>query len=67
MEFLLIRDSSAHPAIVFQKKYRRKITIKERSPESLVRGWSEGLKQIMADLRGDLARVDVSKSPSASK
>jgi cholesterol transport system auxiliary component len=67
MEFLLVRDSSAHPAIVFQKKYRREITIKERSPESLVRGWSEALKQIMIGLRRDLARVDFSTSPPASK
>lgn len=67
MEFLLVRDSYSRPAIVFQKKYRREIAIKNRSPETLVTGWSEALKQIIADLRGELAGVDFNTSPSASK
>lgn len=67
MEFLLVGAASTHPDIVFQKKYRREVTIIKRSPEALVTGWNEALRQIMVDLRGDLARVDFGISSSASK
>jgi uncharacterized lipoprotein YmbA len=67
MEFLLVGAASTHPAIVFQKNYRREVATKNRSPEALVTGWSEDLKQIMADLQGDLARVDFGISQSATK
>ena len=43
--------------IVFQRSYREAITLTDRAPESLVRGWSTALGKILAALEKDLARA----------
>jgi len=62
IEFFLIKDISARSKIVFQKKYRKEVVIGEGSPESLVKGWNEALRQILTDLEEDLRQVDIKKT-----
>jgi cholesterol transport system auxiliary component len=54
IELFLHNEDPARPGVVLQKKYRKSITIKERSPQALARGWSEGLDAIVAEFVADL-------------
>jgi len=62
IQFFLIRDISARSKIVFQKIYRKEVVIEEGSPDLLVKGWNEALRQILTDLEEDLGRVDIKKA-----
>ena len=62
IQFFLIKDVSARSKIVFQKKYRKEVVIQESSPESLVKGWNEALRQILTDLEENLRQVDIKRA-----
>ena len=48
IEIFLHNESPANPGIVLQKRYMKAVPLNERSPEALVRGWSEALEAIVA-------------------
>lgn len=43
--------------IVFQRSYREEVTLTDRAPESLVRGWNTALGKILTALEKDLAQA----------
>jgi cholesterol transport system auxiliary component len=57
IEFFLMKEVPAFSEIVFQKRYTKKLPIKDRSPESLVKGWNEALEKILIDFEKDLRNV----------
>ncbi len=59
MQFLLTDDSSSNPKIIFQNNYRKEIPLETNSPESLVKGWNEALKQILTELEDDMRKADL--------
>lgn len=48
IEFFLHNENPANPGIAMHKRYMQVVALKERSPEALVRGWSEALQAIVA-------------------
>jgi cholesterol transport system auxiliary component len=54
LEFFLHNENPASPGVVLQKRYRKSIPLKERSPQALARGWSDALEAIVADFVADL-------------
>ena len=54
IELFLHSEDPARPGVVLQKKYRKSMPLKERSPQALARGWSEGLNGIVAEFVADL-------------
>jgi cholesterol transport system auxiliary component len=54
IEFFLHNENPASPGVILQKRYRKSIALKERSPQALARGWSDALEAIVADLVADL-------------
>lgn len=54
IELFLHNEDPARPGVVLQKQYRKSVALKERSPQALARGWSEGLEAIVAEFVADL-------------
>jgi cholesterol transport system auxiliary component len=54
MEFFLTRESAGSSDILLQRQYRASIPVNGGSAEALVRGWSQGLDEILAALVVDL-------------
>jgi cholesterol transport system auxiliary component len=54
MSFLLRREDDAQPSVIFQKRYRHTVPLESRTPEALVKGWNNALKDILASLVADL-------------
>lgn len=54
IEFFLHNENPGNPGIVLQKRYLKSVPLKERSPEALVRGWSEALEAITAMFVADI-------------
>ena len=48
IEFFLHNENPANQGIALHKRYMQSVALKERSPEALVRGWSEALQAIVA-------------------
>jgi cholesterol transport system auxiliary component len=48
IEFFLHNENPANQGIALHKRYMQAVALKERSPEALVRGWSEALQAIVA-------------------
>jgi cholesterol transport system auxiliary component len=48
IEIFLHNENPANPGIVLHKRYMKSVGLKERSPEALVRGWSQALEAIVA-------------------
>lgn len=57
IEFFLHNEDSANLGIVLQKRYMKTVFINGRTPEALVKGWSQALQGIITDLSGDLERI----------
>jgi len=54
IEFFLHNEDSANPGIVLQKRYIKTVPLSGRSPEALIKGWSQALESILAELNTDL-------------
>ncbi|MGH7853437.1 MAG: ABC-type transport auxiliary lipoprotein family protein [Candidatus Binatia bacterium] len=54
IEFFLHNENPGNPGIVLQKRYMKAVPLNERSPEALVRGWSEALEAITAMFVADV-------------
>lgn len=57
LEFFLTNEQPAASEIVFHKAYRQEIPLENRAPETLAKGWSKALEQILTALEQDLAGV----------
>jgi cholesterol transport system auxiliary component len=57
IEFFLHNEDAANPGIVLQKRYAKTVALSGRSPEALVKGWSQALGSILTDLNTDLQKV----------
>lgn len=57
IEFFLHNEDSNHPGIVLHRRYEKRVPIGARSPEALVKGWSQALGAIVADLSADLEKI----------
>ena len=57
IEFFLHNEDSGNPGIVLQKRYMKAVSLSGRSPEALVKGWSQALGSILTDLNTDLQKV----------
>jgi uncharacterized lipoprotein YmbA len=54
VEFFLVNDQPASPEIVFHKRYRQEVSLENRAPETLAKGWGKALEQILGVLEHDL-------------
>lgn len=54
IEFFLHNEDSTNPGIVLQKRYAKTVALAGRSPEALVKGWSQALEAILAMLVADI-------------
>lgn len=54
VEFLMIRNGTDHPQIVFNQAYHEEMPIKNDVPYALVQGWSEALHKILTQFESDL-------------
>ena len=57
VEFFVADNRGTTEEIVFQRSYREEITLTDRAPESLVRGWNTALGKILTALEKDLAQA----------
>jgi cholesterol transport system auxiliary component len=64
IEFFLHNEDPAKAGIVLQKRYNRSVAVNERSPEALVRGWSQALEEIIAMFVADLHQRKLSFNDS---
>ena len=58
MEFTLLRELPAGPELLLQKRYRREIPLREKSPEALIDGFEKGFKTILTRVERDLREVN---------
>ncbi|HJU06244.1 MAG TPA: hypothetical protein VJ692_13940 [Nitrospiraceae bacterium] len=63
VQILLIHDGPTRADIVFRRDYRQLVDLADTSPETLTRGWNEGLRLMLAQLEKDLRGVDL-KTPN---
>lgn len=54
IELFLHNENPGNPGIVLQKRYMKSVPLNERSPQALVRGWSEALEAVVAMFVADL-------------
>lgn len=54
IEFFLHNEDTANSGIVMQKRYIKTVPLSGRSPEALIKGWSQALESILTDLNTDL-------------
>lgn len=54
MQFFLIDDSSDDAELAYSNVYNQSVAISSRTPNSLVEGWNEALKNILKQLESDL-------------
>lgn len=54
MEFFLSKESSTRAEIITRKRYTKSVAVNGRTPEALVKGWNDGLSEILAALVADL-------------
>ena len=57
IEFFLHNEDNTNPGIILQKRYVKTVPLSGRSPEALVKGWSQALGSILTDLKTDLEQI----------
>lgn len=57
IEFFLHNEDSANPGIVLQKRYMKTVPLSGRSPDALVKGWSQALGAVLTELNSDLEKI----------
>ena len=58
MQFFLLDDSSDNTKLVYSNVYNESVAISGRTPDALVGGWNEALKNILKQLETDLGNID---------
>jgi len=59
VQFLLVRNVSARPVVVFAKTYRIEAPLKEKFPPALAEGWSRSLEHILSQFEADLKACEL--------
>jgi len=59
VQFFLLRNISTRPVTVFEKTYRQKTVLKEKSPAALAEGWSRSLEHILSQFEADLKACEL--------
>lgn len=54
MEFFLSKESASRAEIVTRKRYVKSVAVNGRTAEALVKGWNDGLNEILTALVADL-------------
>jgi cholesterol transport system auxiliary component len=57
IEFFLHNEDSSNPGITLQKRYVKTVPISGRTPDALVKGWSQALGAILTELNSDLEKI----------
>ena len=57
IEFFLHNEDSTNPGVVMQKRYVKTVSLSGRSPDALVKGWSQALGAVLTELNSDLEKV----------
>ena len=58
IRMVLIQDSAAQSAIVFQRDYRQTMELTDTSPEGLTLAWNHALEQVLMAFEQDLRKID---------
>jgi ABC-type uncharacterized transport system auxiliary subunit len=58
LQIMVLRVASDPTAVVFQKTYKAAEAASPGKSDSIVKAWNAGLQRILAELEGDLAKVD---------
>ena len=59
IDFFLYQENSGNAGIVMQKRYTKSVPLTTRSPEALVEGWDQALKEIVVALAADLKTANL--------
>lgn len=59
IEFYFV--DNAKDQIIFKKLYNKKISISDKDPVSILRGWNQGLSEILSSLETDLRAITLEK------
>ena len=59
IQFFLIDDTKPKSRVLLQKQLRREIPVMTMSPEDLVNGWNEALRQVLTDFEEALRQTDL--------
>lgn len=54
MQLRFFREAESHTEVIFSTKYQMSVPLKEKTPEELVSGWNEGLRQILTALESEI-------------
>lgn len=54
LEFVILDIRPLEPVIIFSRSYAQSVSIKERTPAALVRGWEKGLFKILSDFEREI-------------
>ncbi len=58
LEFTVLRERPASPELLLSRSYRREIPLSEKSPQALVRGFSEAAGEILMRFEQDMRKID---------
>ena len=61
LQFVLVHDAAASMNVIWHKEYREEVEVREQSPEALVSGWNEALRNILRALEADMRQALQSK------
>jgi ABC-type uncharacterized transport system auxiliary subunit len=59
IEFFLYNQDPAAAGVSLQKRYEKSVPLSEKSPEALIKGWDQGLADIVAALLADLKAANL--------
>jgi uncharacterized lipoprotein YmbA len=54
MEFFLSKETPTKADILMRRRYTKSVAVSGRTPEALVKGWNDGLSEILSALTADL-------------
>jgi cholesterol transport system auxiliary component len=59
MEFFLTKPAPGATQVLMAKRYSKSVPLTDRTPEALVKGWNEALKEILRSLVTDLKAANL--------
>lgn len=64
IQFFLLDETAARSEVVFQKNIRRAVSIEKATPQALVNGWNQAMREILIELEQHLAELNLSAENS---
>jgi hypothetical protein len=59
IEIFLYNQDAGATGVSLQKRYEKSVPLSEKSPEALIKGWDQGLADIVAALLADLKAANL--------